>query len=109
MAIQILIRFNPAKPKAGDDVRIQVVAQHPMEPGTRKDAATGALIPANYINELNVSFEGEVIAQVKPTGGTSANPLFAFRMKAAKSGKLVVAYKDVAGESGEKSATLTLA
>jgi sulfur-oxidizing protein SoxZ len=35
MAINILVRFNPAKPKAGDEVRVQIVVQHPMEPGTR--------------------------------------------------------------------------
>lgn len=107
MPVQILIRFNPAKPKAGEDVRIQIVAQHPMEPGTRKDA-NGQLIPANYITELNVLFEGEPIAQVKPTGGTSANPLFAFKMRASKPGQLKVSYKDLTGDSGEKTADLAL-
>jgi sulfur-oxidizing protein SoxZ len=107
MAVQMLIRFNPAKPKAGEDVRIQIVAQHPMEPGTRKDAE-GKTIPATYINELNVTFDGQPIVQVKPTGGTSANPLFAFKMKAAKAGQLKVSYKDIAGDSGEKTAELTL-
>lgn len=108
MPVQILIRFNPAKPKAGDDVRVQIVAQHPMEPGTRKDA-NGKTIPANYITELNVIFDGQTVAQIRPTGGTSANPLFALKMKAAKAGQLKVTYKDLTGDSGEKTADLALA
>ncbi|MCX8088207.1 MAG: thiosulfate oxidation carrier complex protein SoxZ [Meiothermus ruber] len=108
MAINILVRFNPAKPKAGEEVRVQVVVQHPMEPGTRRDAS-GKLIPADYINEVNVTMDGQLIAQVKPGPGTSANPLFAFKMKASKAGQLKVTCKDLNGQTGEKTADLTLA
>jgi sulfur-oxidizing protein SoxZ len=108
MAINILVRFTPAKPKAGEEVRVQVVVQHPMEPGTRKDA-NGKLIPADYINEVNVLFDNQLIAQVKPGPGTSANPLFAFKMKAGKAGQVKVTCKDLNGQTGEKTADLTLA
>lgn len=108
MPAQILIRFNPAKPKAGEEVRVQVVVQHAMEPGTRKDAQ-GNLIPASYINELVVTFDGKELATVKPTGGTSANPLFAFKMKAEKAGEVKASYKDVTGDAGEKTQALSLA
>lgn len=108
MAINILVRFNPAKPKAGDEVRVQIVAQHPMEPGTRRDAS-GKLIPADHITEVNVTMDGQLIAQVKPGPGTSANPLFAFKMKASKAGQLKVTCKDLNGQTGEKTAELTLA
>lgn len=108
MAVNILVRFNPAKPKAGDEVRVQIVVQHPMEPGTRRDAS-GKLIPADYINEVNVLMDNQLIAQVKPGPGTSANPLFAFKMKAAKAGQLKVTCKDLNGQTGEKTADLTLA
>ncbi|WP_337868444.1 thiosulfate oxidation carrier complex protein SoxZ [Meiothermus sp.] len=108
MAINILVRFNPAKPKAGDEVRVQIVAQHPMEPGTRRDAS-GKLIPADHITEVNVTMDGQLIAQVKPGPGTSANPLFAFKMKASKAGQLKVACKDLNGQTGERTADLTLA
>jgi len=108
MSVNILIRFNPAKPKAGEEVRVQIVAQHPMEPGTRRDAS-GKTIPADHITELVVTFDGKPIAVVRPGPGTSANPLFAFKMRAAKAGQLKVNLKDLAGNSGEKTADLALA
>ncbi|MCS7058084.1 MAG: thiosulfate oxidation carrier complex protein SoxZ [Meiothermus sp.] len=106
--MNILIRFNPARPKAGEEVRVQIVIQHPMEPGTRRDAS-GKLIPADHINELTVLFDGQPIATVKPGPGTSANPLFAFKMKAAKAGQIKVVAKDLTGKSGERTADLALA
>ncbi|WP_299428207.1 thiosulfate oxidation carrier complex protein SoxZ [uncultured Meiothermus sp.] len=108
MAINILVRFNPARPKAGEEVRIQIVAQHAMEPGTRRDAG-GNLIPANYINEVGVVLDGQVIAQVRPGPGTSANPLFAFKMRASKAGQIKVTCKDLNGQTGERTAELVLA
>lgn len=108
MAINILVRFNPARPKAGEDVRVQIVAQHPMEPGTRRDAS-GKVLPADHISELSVTIDGQLIAQVKPGPGTSANPLFAFKMKASKAGQIKVTCKDLNGQTGERTADLTLA
>ena len=108
MAMNILIRFTPAKPKAGEEVRVQIVVQHPMEPGTRRDA-NGNLIPMNYINDVSVTMDGQLIAQVKPGPGTSGNPLFAFKMKATKSGQVKVTCKDLNGQTGERMADLTLA
>lgn len=46
MPIRTIVRLTPAKPKAGEEFRLQAVAQHPNEPGTRRDAQ-GNLIPAN--------------------------------------------------------------
>jgi sulfur-oxidizing protein SoxZ len=107
MAINILIRFNPARPRAGEEVRINVLAQHPMEPGTRRDAA-GNLVPANHISEVNLQMDGRLIAQVKPGPGTSANPLFAFKMKATRAGQVRVTVRDLNGQTGERTADLAL-
>jgi len=103
----ILIRFSPSKPKQGDPVKVSVVVRHPMEPGTRKDE-NGQIIPANYINELEVTLNGERVALVNPGRGVSANPLFAF-MVTAEPGEVKVRYTDTAGESGEKSKALKVA
>jgi sulfur-oxidizing protein SoxZ len=108
MAINILIRFNPARPRAGEEVRINILAQHPMEPGTRRDAA-GNLVPANHISEVNVHMDDRLIAQVKPGPGTSANPLFAFKMKATRAGQVRVTVRDLNGQTGERTADLALA
>lgn len=73
MPFRTIARLNPAKPKAGEEFRLQVVAQHPNEPGTRRDAE-GKLIPAKYINLVEVYFEGEKVAEARPGPSTSANP-----------------------------------
>lgn len=108
MAIRMLIRFTPAKPKPGEEFKFQVVAQHPMEPGTRKDEK-GNLIPANYINLLEVYFEGQRVAEIKPGPSTSANPLFALKFTADKPGTFTVKAKDLSGDTGEAQAKLELA
>ncbi|MGQ9735337.1 MAG: thiosulfate oxidation carrier complex protein SoxZ [Thermaceae bacterium] len=108
MAIRMLIRFAPAKPKPGEVFKLQVVAQHPMELGTRKDEA-GKPIPANYINLLEVYFEGQKVAEIRPGGSTSANPLFALKFKADKPGTFTVKAKDLSGDTGEAQAKLELA
>ena len=72
MPFRTIARLNPAKPKAGEEFRLQVVAQHPNEPGTRRDAE-GKLIPAKYINLVEVYFEGEKVAEARPGPSTSAN------------------------------------
>ncbi|MEZ0320385.1 MAG: thiosulfate oxidation carrier complex protein SoxZ [Thermus sp.] len=55
MAIRTIVRLTPAKPKAGENFKLQVVAQHPNEPGTRRDAE-GKIIPAKYINQVEIYF-----------------------------------------------------
>ncbi|MDH3719255.1 MAG: thiosulfate oxidation carrier complex protein SoxZ, partial [Planctomycetota bacterium] len=37
---------------AGDRVQVLVLANHPMETGTRKDKKTGELIPAHFIQKM---------------------------------------------------------
>lgn len=108
MAIRTIVRLTPAKPKAGEEFKLQAVAQHPNEPGTRKDAQ-GNLIPANYINLVEVYFEGEKVAEARPGPSTSANPLYGFKFKAEKPGTFVVKLKDTSGDTGEGSVKLELA
>lgn len=103
----ILIRSTPARPKAGEEIKVQIVIMHPMEPGTRRDSK-GQLIPADYISHLEVDFDGQLLARMSPRGGVSANPLFAFKMRAERSGTVRVRYRDLKGETGEKELKLTV-
>ena len=86
MPFRTIARLNPAKPKAGEEFRLQVVAQHPNEPGTRRDAE-GKLIPAKYINLVEV---------------------YAFKFKAEKAGTFTIKLKDTDGDTGEASVKLEL-
>ncbi|MEZ0348173.1 MAG: thiosulfate oxidation carrier complex protein SoxZ [Thermus sp.] len=108
MPIRTIVRLTPAKPKAGEEFKLQAVAQHPNEPGTRRDAQ-GNLIPANYINLVEVYFEGEKVAEARPGPSTSANPLYGFKFKAEKPGTYTVRLKDTSGDTGEAQVKLELA
>ena len=108
MPIRTIVRLTPAKPKAGEEVRVQAVAQPPNEPGTRRDEK-GNLIPANYINLVEVYFEGEKVAEARPGPSTSANPLYAFKFKAERPGTFTVRLKDTSGDTGEGQVKLELA
>ncbi len=108
MSIRVIVRLTPAKPKAGEEFRLQAVAQHPNEPGTRRDER-GNLIPANYINQVEVFFEGAKVAEARPGPSTSANPLYGFKFKAEKPGTFTVRLRDTSGATGEGTVKLELA
>ncbi len=108
MAIRVIVRLTPAKPKAGEEFRLQALAQHPNEPGTSRDAE-GKLIPAKYINLVEVYFEGEKVAEARPGPSTSANPLYGFKLKAERAGTFTVRLRDTAGDTGEGTVKLELA
>lgn len=108
MAIRTLARLTPPKPKAGEAFKLQVVAQHPMEPGTRKDEK-GNLIPAYYIDLVEVYFEGQKVASILPEPGVSANPLFGLAFQAGQPGTFTIKLKDNKGDTGEASVKLELA
>jgi sulfur-oxidizing protein SoxZ len=107
MAIPVLIRTVPARPKAGEVFRVQVLAQHQMETGNRVDE-TGRPIPATYIELLELYLDDILVARVRPTSGTSANPLCSFKLKAERPGTFVVRYRDLMGDSGEFRQALNL-
>ncbi|WP_117237425.1 thiosulfate oxidation carrier complex protein SoxZ [Thermus sediminis] len=108
MSIRVIVRLTPARPKAGEEFRLQAVAQHPNEPGTRRDER-GNLIPARYINQVEVFFEGEKVAEVRPGPSISANPLYGFKFKAEKPGAYTVRLRDTGGDTGEGTVRLELA
>ena len=56
----------------------KAIISHPMETGKRKDRHTGKIIPADYIDKLIVSFDGEVFFEAKMGTGTSKNPFISF-------------------------------
>jgi sulfur-oxidizing protein SoxZ len=108
MAIRVIVRLTPAKPKAGEEFKLQAVAQHPNEPGTRKDAE-GKIIPAKYINLVEVYFEGRRWRRPAPAPPPAPNPLYGFKFKAEKPGTFTVKLKDTDGDTGEGTVKLELA
>ena len=86
----------------GDMAEIKVLMNHPMESGTQKDAKTGKLIPAHFINLVNIAINGKPVIQGDWTGAVSRNPFLGFRLKGVKPGdKISVSATDNLGSKFE--------
>ncbi len=96
---------EPMKMRAsvsGDVADIKVLMNHPMESGLRKDAKTGQLIPAHFIDEVHATVNGKPVLDAQWGGGVSKNPFLEFKVKGAKAGdKVEVSWKDNKGESNK--------
>lgn len=101
---------EPMKMRAsvsGDVADIKVLMNHPMETGLRKDAKTGQLIPAHFIDEVHATVNGKPVLDAQWGGGVSKNPYLGFKIKGAKAGdKVEVSWKDNKGESNKVDAVV---
>ena len=92
---------------SGDETTVRVLMSHPMEPGTRKDAA-GALIPAHFIQDVEATSNGKSVLKVMFSGSVSQNPFLSFKFKGgAKGDKIMVKWSDNKGESRSDEATIS--
>ncbi|HET9114048.1 MAG: thiosulfate oxidation carrier complex protein SoxZ [Burkholderiales bacterium] len=83
---------------AGDIADIKVLMNHPMETGLRKDAKTGQMIPAHFINEVTAKINDVVVLQADWSSAISKNPYLNFKVKGPKAGdKVNVSWKDNLG------------
>jgi len=83
---------EPMKMRAsisGDVADIKVLMNHPMESGQRKDAKTGQIIPAHFIDEVHATLNGKPVLDAQWGGGVSKNPYLGFKVKGAKAGDKV--------------------
>lgn len=87
---------------------IRVLMTHPMQSGAMKDAS-GKLIPAQFITEVNATLNGSrTVLAARWSGAVSQDPFLSFRFGGAKAGDtLAVTWKDNTGDS--RTDTLTLA
>jgi sulfur-oxidizing protein SoxZ len=88
-----------AKVKGGE-TEVKALINHPMETGQRKDAKTGNLIPAHFIQEVLCEHNGEVVMSALWSGGISKDPYLAFQFKGGAVGdSLTLSWTDNKGES----------
>jgi len=91
---------------AGDETTVRVLMSHPMEPGTRKDAA-GALIPAHFIKDVEATSAGKTVLKAMFSGSVSQNPFLSFKFKGGSKGdKVVVKWTDSKGDSRTDEAAI---
>ena len=91
---------------SGDETTVRVLMSHVMEPGTRKDAS-GALIPAHFIQDVEATHNGKAVLKAMFSGSVSQNPFLSFKFKgAAKGDKVTVKWSDNKGDSRSDDATI---
>jgi len=93
---------------SGDVASVQVLMNHPMETGLRKDAKTGQTIPAHFINSVLATLNGKTVLDSLWSQTVSKNPFLGFRVRGAKTGdKLAVSWIDNKGDKDNAQITIT--
>ena len=105
--MKTLIKIKPKDYKAGEIVKIDFMAMHPMETGMRKDKDSGQLIPAHYIDEVKFMFNDQLITKMVIWESLSVNPLMSISFKVPGEGTLKVIAKDNKGQIVESTAKIT--
>ena len=92
---------------AGDSADIKVLMNHPMETGQRKDAKTGAAIPAHFIQNVTATVNGKPVLAAQWGAAISKNPFLGFKVKGVKVGdKVAINWEDNKGEKNTAEATV---
>lgn len=101
-------RMNvPETAQPGEVVEVKVLISHPMETGFRT-GMDGRMVPRNIIRELRCVYDGNEVFRAALHPAVSANPFFAFHLRAGASGDVTLFWVDEAGEHSE-SRHLTVA
>jgi len=87
-------------------VDVKILMKHDMESGQRKDAS-GKLIPAWFINMLNVKAQGKDVFNAEFGPGVSKDPFLNFKYRGSKGDKLVVNWIDTKGDKRTDEATVS--
>jgi sulfur-oxidizing protein SoxZ len=91
----------------GDVAEVKCLMNHVMETGLRKDAKTGAVVPAHHITNVTCELGGKQVMDAQWGGGISKNPYLAIKVKGAKAGdKVVVSWVDNTGDKNTAEATV---
>jgi sulfur-oxidizing protein SoxZ len=94
--------------RSGDLAEVKCLMNHPMETGLRKDAKTGALVPAHHITQVTATLNGILVLDAQWGGGISKNPYLAFKVKGTKAGdKIVVNWLDNTGDKNSAEASIS--
>lgn len=80
---------------------VKALITHPMETGARKDKDTGELVLAEYIQEVTVKRNDEVVLNANWGTGISKNPYLSFKIKGGAVGDTIaLSWKDNLGATG---------
>ena len=85
-------------------VDVKILMKHDMESGQRKDAAV-KVVPAWFINVLNVKAQGKDVFNAQFGPAVSKDPFLNFKYKGSKGDKIVVNWVDTKGDKRTDEAT----
>ena len=77
----------------------QVMIKHPNHNGMQLDINTAKFIPAQYVKEMRVERDGELVFELDATFSISTNPNFRFTFGKGEGNNLDVVLKDTDGTS----------
>lgn len=91
----------------GGKATVKAIVFHPMETGSRKDKASGKVIPAHYITEMKCEHNGKTVLTCLWGPGVSKNPFLSFSLNNAKAGDtLKLSWVDNKGETEAAEETI---
>ncbi|MCM8613069.1 thiosulfate oxidation carrier complex protein SoxZ [Accumulibacter sp.] len=83
----------------GELTEIRFLMPHPMETGQRKDAGSGQLVPAHFIQTFSLTANGALLVGGQLNTAISRNPLFSFYARGLKAGdRIAVEWSDSKGD-----------
>ncbi len=100
---------DPMKIRAttlGDSTEVKVLMSHEMETGQRKDAQ-GQTIPAWFIQNVIVTWNGRTVLSAQWGTAVSKNPFLSFKFKGgAKGDKIAISWTDNRGDKRADEAVI---
>jgi thiosulfate oxidation carrier complex protein SoxZ len=96
-----------ARPLEDGTVELKIIIVHPMRTGRSKNDE-GVLMPAHFMQLMQVLLNGQLIVDAQTGTGISRNPYFTFYLKEAKVGDMIaVHWQDNRGFEGKSQVTVT--
>lgn len=80
-------------------IHLRALIKHPMETGRRKDAATGDLVPAHFINSVVVESNGEAVFSADWSTSVAADPFLSIVFDGKAGDNVRLAWQDNTGRS----------
>jgi sulfur-oxidizing protein SoxZ len=100
---------DPMKIRAttlGDSTEVKVLMSHEMETGQRKDAQ-GQTIPAWFIQNVIVTWNGRTVLSAQWGTAVSKNPFLSFKFKGgAKGDRIAISWMDNRGDKRTDEAVI---
>jgi sulfur-oxidizing protein SoxZ len=95
----------PAAARAGEEIEIRTLIDHPMETGLRRDAS-GRTPPRDMLRRFEARADGEVVFAADFANGTAANPAITFRVRVERTTRFEFSWHDEAGGAIRTEATV---